>query len=43
MGVDTKAALQAVSDHMDKAHPEMQNEVKELLDEMETNDDGTSV
>jgi hypothetical protein len=35
MGTDEKAALKAVSNHMDEAHPEMQNEVRELLDEME--------
>ena len=33
IGVDSKAAFKAVSDHMDKAHPEMQNEIREEMED----------
>lgn len=35
MGVDVLDALKAVSKHVDDAHPEMQNEVKDEVEELE--------
>ena len=41
MGVDAEGALQVVSAHMDKAHPEMQNEIREEMEDEGFNDGGS--